>query len=60
MSIKNNDMSPNEPDPYVYDESLYAHKPTMVWEPPLSKFVLNRLIELAKSDVCFNQGIKGS
>lgn len=30
----------------------------MVWQPRISEFVLNRLVELVQSDVCFNLGFK--
>ncbi|KAK1685469.1 hypothetical protein QYE76_046317 [Lolium multiflorum] len=38
--------------------SLIASKPAMVWKPELSEFVLNRLVQLVHSGVCFNMGFK--
>ncbi|KAK1632060.1 hypothetical protein QYE76_006375 [Lolium multiflorum] len=38
--------------------SLIASKPAMVWKPELSEFVLNRLVQLVRSGVCFNMGFK--
>ncbi|KAK1698838.1 hypothetical protein QYE76_015535 [Lolium multiflorum] len=35
-----------------------ASKPAMVWKPELSEFVLNRLVQLVRSGVCFNMGFK--
>ncbi|KAK1650373.1 hypothetical protein QYE76_068178 [Lolium multiflorum] len=37
---------------------LIASKPVMVWKPELSEFVLNRLVQLVRSGVCFNMGFK--
>ncbi|KAK1618884.1 hypothetical protein QYE76_024401 [Lolium multiflorum] len=37
---------------------LIASKPAMVWKPELSEFVLNRLVQLVRSGVCFNMGFK--
>ncbi|KAK1601339.1 hypothetical protein QYE76_016494 [Lolium multiflorum] len=38
--------------------SLIASKPAIVWKPKLSEFVLNRLVQLVRSGVCFNMGFK--
>jgi hypothetical protein len=40
--------------PYVHDELLYAHKPSMVWNRSLLEFVLNCLVEM----VSFTHGLK--
>ncbi|KAK1650056.1 hypothetical protein QYE76_067861 [Lolium multiflorum] len=37
---------------------LIASKPAMVWKPELSESVLNRLVQLVRSSVCFNMGFK--
>ncbi|KAK1600879.1 hypothetical protein QYE76_018071 [Lolium multiflorum] len=37
---------------------LIARKPAMVWKPELSEFVLNQLVQLIRSGVCFNMGFK--
>ncbi|KAK1617997.1 hypothetical protein QYE76_023514 [Lolium multiflorum] len=40
-------------------DSISMHsKQTMVWKPELSEFVLNRLVQLVRSGVCFNMGFK--
>ncbi|KAK1683912.1 hypothetical protein QYE76_044760 [Lolium multiflorum] len=51
--------SPDLSAPTVNDQpSLIASKPAMVWKPELSEFVLNQLVQLIRSAVCFNMGFK--
>ncbi|KAK1698492.1 hypothetical protein QYE76_015189 [Lolium multiflorum] len=49
------DLSPNVK---AHTDCLIASKPAMVWKPELSEFVLNRLVQLVCSSVCFNMGFK--
>jgi hypothetical protein len=37
---------------------MFGNKPDIVWQPKMSEFVLNCLVELVNSGVCFNMGFK--
>jgi hypothetical protein len=46
--------------PFVHDKSLYALKPSMVWEQFPPKFILNQLVDLVKSGNSCSHGFKES